>query len=187
MAGRMGWWFAVGWLGLAGLSCLLVASRMDVAALKGQLALLVRHEQALREELSRRPPSPVNDEASLDYLQWQFVVKEQVAQAGRRLRERLAKVPSLKKDRALAALLHDQLGLNETLAADFGAAIREYEEALRLDPTDADSCYNLGLLYSTYHQDPRKAAAYYKRYLRLAPADSAKAREVEDRVRILDR
>jgi tetratricopeptide (TPR) repeat protein len=44
-----------------------------------------------------------------------------------------------------------------------------YLNALRIDPTDADSHYNLGILYDEQFHDRRRAAVRYRRYLTLRP------------------
>ncbi|OGV66892.1 MAG: hypothetical protein A2283_23065 [Lentisphaerae bacterium RIFOXYA12_FULL_48_11] len=49
-------------------------------------------------------------------------------------------------------------------------AEREYLHALRLDPTDADVHYNLGILYDENLNDKTRAAMHYRRYLKLRPS-----------------
>lgn len=51
-------------------------------------------------------------------------------------------------------------------------AEREYLHALRLDPTDADVHYNLGILYDENLNDKTRAAMHYRRYLKLRPSGS---------------
>ena len=51
-------------------------------------------------------------------------------------------------------------------------AEREYLHALRIDPTDADVHYNLGILYDESFHDKQKAAMHYRRYLKLRPSGS---------------
>jgi tetratricopeptide (TPR) repeat protein len=48
-------------------------------------------------------------------------------------------------------------------------AEQEYLRALRIDPGDADSHYNLGILYDEQLADKRRAAMHYRRYLKLRP------------------
>lgn len=48
-------------------------------------------------------------------------------------------------------------------------AEREYLNVLKLDPTDADTHYNLGILYEDHLKDDRKAAMHYQRYIKLNP------------------
>ncbi len=120
-------------------------------------------------------------ESALDYLQWQFVLKEQVSQAGERLAENIKLAQKLKNNKELNGLLYYNLGLNYSLAMDFESAIRAYEEALRFNPNDFQSCYNLGVLYSTCRKDVATAVKYYERYLKLAPFNSL-AEEVQARI-----
>lgn len=51
----------------------------------------------------------------------------------------------------------------------FEDAEQEYLKALNYDPTDADTHYNLGILYDDELNDKRMAALHYKRYLKLNP------------------
>jgi tetratricopeptide (TPR) repeat protein len=48
----------------------------------------------------------------------------------------------------------------------------EYLKALRLDPTDADIHYNLGILYDQDLKKTRKAAMHYRRYITLSPSST---------------
>lgn len=48
-------------------------------------------------------------------------------------------------------------------------AEEEYLRALKVDPTDAESHYNLALLYDEEFHDQRQAAMHYRRYLKLRP------------------
>ncbi|MDD4869240.1 MAG: tetratricopeptide repeat protein [Kiritimatiellae bacterium] len=54
----------------------------------------------------------------------------------------------------------------------FRDAEREYLHALRIDPTDADVHYNLGILYDENLNDKPRAAMHYRRYLKLRPNGS---------------
>ena len=44
-----------------------------------------------------------------------------------------------------------------------------YLKALKLEPKNARTCYNLGVLYGDYLKNYRKASKYYRRYIQLAP------------------
>jgi len=48
-------------------------------------------------------------------------------------------------------------------------AEKEYLRALRVDPTDSDSHYNLAILYEESFDDRGKATVHYRAYLKLAP------------------
>ncbi|MDD5730860.1 MAG: tetratricopeptide repeat protein, partial [Candidatus Omnitrophica bacterium] len=50
---------------------------------------------------------------------------------------------------------------------------------LEIKPDDADSLYNLGVIYGEYLNDRKKAIMYFRKYLTLAPndADTEKVRK----------
>lgn len=48
-------------------------------------------------------------------------------------------------------------------------AEREYLRALEIDPSDAESHFNLGVLYEQSFKDKQKAARHYRKYLELCP------------------
>jgi tetratricopeptide (TPR) repeat protein len=60
----------------------------------------------------------------------------------------------------------------------FAEAEHEYLQALRLDPSDADIHYNLGILYDDELGQREKAILHYRRYLQLNPhgADADRVR-----------
>lgn len=65
--------------------------------------------------------------------------------------------------------MHYNMALVYAKEGKFRDAEREYLRALRLDPTDAESHYNLGILYDDEFNDKRRAAMHYRRYLKLNP------------------
>jgi len=52
---------------------------------------------------------------------------------------------------------------------NYKEAVREYNEALGLDPSHADIHYNLGVIYDDELDDNERAAHHYRIYLRLRP------------------
>lgn len=124
------------------------------------------------------------EEDALNYIKWRFVLKDQVDEARKRLNARTAEISNMKKDKDSAGLTYYTLGLSCVLASDFDSAIASFEEALKYDPKDSASFYNLGLLYSAYRKNAAKAVEYYKKYLELVPK-SAKSDEVRDRIKDL--
>lgn len=48
-------------------------------------------------------------------------------------------------------------------------AEREYLRALEIDPSDAESHFNIGILYEQAFKDKYKAARHYRKYLQLCP------------------
>jgi len=70
--------------------------------------------------------------------------------------------------------VHYNMGVVFANRGQFREAEREYLRALRLDPADADTHYNLGVLYDQNLKKYRKAISHYRRYLKLRPeADDA--------------
>jgi tetratricopeptide (TPR) repeat protein len=62
-----------------------------------------------------------------------------------------------------------QSALTFTDQGKYAAAEAAYRALLRLDPSDADAHYNLGLLYDEQLRDPEKALTHLRRYLELNP------------------
>jgi tetratricopeptide (TPR) repeat protein len=154
----------------------------SLKAMENKLFVITMKDEKDRESNLAKNRS-LEDE-TLRYLQWQFVLKDQVSESGRRLLNQIAAIKELEKNRELGNLLYYNLGLNYTLALDFNSAVGAYEKAAQIKPDDANSCYNLGLLYSV-RKDNSQAVKWYKKFLALSPA-SPKAREVEDRVKAME-
>ena len=167
---------------------LFIGSHMQNARLEESLSLAEQTLKSAYEEMNDYRQVKNREEKleqkSLDYLEWQFVLKEQVSDARGRLSTQINKIRGVKKDKALVNLLYYTLGLSDTLATDFNAAVQSFEEAVKFDPKDAESYYNLGLLSSVSRQNRHKAVMYYKKYLELAP-EGPKSREVKERIGIL--
>ncbi len=166
------------WIVAAVMGFIFVKVRLENIKLKNTAAVLEKSIGYLDQNLKKYRETWEEEEryekGALDYLQWQFALRDQVNQANQRIRAQIRKMSDLRKDKALISLLYYNLGLSFTLSVDFGQAIAAFEEALKYDPRDADSCYNLGLLHSAYTRDNNKALRYYKRYLEYAPEGSKK-------------
>lgn len=185
MAVLVATWFLVAVLGFAFMNARMqnIKLKKSVAVLEQSLGYL---DQNLKKYQDSRKEEEQYEKGVLDYIQWQFALRDQVVQANQRLKEQIKKISDLKKDKALINLLYYNLGLSFTLSVDFGQAISSFDEALKYNPRDADSCYNLGLLHSTYTRDIGKALKYYKRYLELAPEGTRKE-EVKQRIGTLEK
>ncbi len=89
--------------------------------------------------------------------------------------ERVAEVLESAREDVLRASDREKLDMHYNMAAvyaregKFSEAEQEYLHALRLDPTDADVHYNLGILYDDELKSPAKAVVHYRRYLKLSP------------------
>jgi tetratricopeptide (TPR) repeat protein len=116
---------------------------------------------------------------SLDFLGWKMILTDELREANERLSGAVRATNDLKIRKDLANLLYYALGLTYTAGSDLGAAKHYFDQALLCDPQDAESCYNLGLLYafSGSGSDYEKAAEYYKKYLSMVP-NGKRAEEV---------
>lgn len=77
-----------------------------------------------------------------------------------------------------ALKFHYNLGLSYDHSRDYKKACKEYMEALKIAPDDADSHYNLAVVYDDHLKDKKKAIEHYERYLKLRPA-SRDAEKIE--------
>lgn len=113
------------------------------------------------------------DERNLD-LQ---TLKEELDRREHRLAkaERVAEVLEKARTEVMQAGDREKLNMHYNMAAvyaregKFADAENEYLQALRIDPTDADVHYNLGILYDDEMKEPEKATVHYRRYLQLNP------------------
>jgi tetratricopeptide (TPR) repeat protein len=89
--------------------------------------------------------------------------------------ERVAEVLESAREDVLHDSDKEKLDMHYNMAAVYAregkyeAAEQEYLHALRLNPTDADVHYNLGILYDDELKSSTKAAVHYRRYLKLNP------------------
>ena len=65
--------------------------------------------------------------------------------------------------------LHYNLGVTAYKSRKIRKATREFRIALEKNPLDADSNYNLAIIYDVVRKDRPKAIEHYKRYLELNP------------------
>jgi tetratricopeptide (TPR) repeat protein len=178
--------FIVSWCALAAFSFLYIGAKARYEAAK-KTCVALQQKFSVLDKQTRSPSSAENLQSgkqSLDFLEWQFVLRDQVSEAKANLSDRIARLKDTDKDKDLLALLYYNLGLNYTLAVDYPRAITAFEEALKLDPKDSASAYNLGLLYSVYQKDADKAVKYYRKYLELSPSTS-KVGDVKQRIALL--
>lgn len=175
------------WFAAALFAFLFISARVENAKLKNFVAVYQRQLASLKSTTNEyerlKSESAKWRRDSADYLNWQFVLKDQVALSGVKLLNAIGKIPNLKKDKELAGILYYNLGLGYVMVMDFDSAIKAFQMAVSIK-NDADSFYNLGLLYTTYKNNPRQAIKYYEKFLMLAP-DSHKVEEVKDRIAAL--
>ena len=89
--------------------------------------------------------------------------------------ERVAEVLERTRSEVEQAQRKQRLNMHYNMAAVYARDGRyteaeyEYLQALRLDPSDADIHFNLGILYDDELGQPEKAILHYRRYLQLNP------------------
>jgi len=177
--------FAVSWIAAIIFASLFIKEAVENAQysrlaemVKQRFDTFGKEDKQSEAQLSQKS---MQEDSAMNFIQWQFVLKDQIGNANSRLQEEINKSKGLKKDKALAGFLYYNLGLGKTLALDFRPAISAFEEAVLLNPKDAHSFYNLGLLYSTYGQNPKQAVRCYQKYLELFP-DSPDKEEIKNRI-----
>ena len=89
---------------------LFIGSHMQNARLEESLSLAEQTLKSAYEEMNDyrqvKNREETLEQKSLDYLEWQFVLKEQVSDARGRLSTQINKIRGVKKDKALVNLLY---------------------------------------------------------------------------------
>lgn len=78
-------------------------------------------------------------------------------------------VTTMPANRFQEARFHYNCGVFAYKSKKWRSAMREFRRALEKDPLDADSHYNLAVIYDVVKKDRLKAIEHYKRYLELNP------------------
>ena len=92
---------------------------------------------------------------------------------------------TIEKERSL---YHYDLGVAYAKAGFMRDSMREYEEAIKSDGTNADAHYNLALMYKNVEANYNRAALHFRRYLELRPdaEDAVWVQETINRMYDLD-
>lgn len=165
-----------------------IAAEASQAADQSRLRELEAELQILKRGIERVPGL----QQELSGLRETVALKDRDLEARKRDLETLRlemdkREQRLIKDERMAALLEksraevkavskkEERDLHYNMAAVYSRegrhrdAEQAYLKALRADPTDAGSHYNLGILYEDVLEDKGKAAMHYRAYLKLAP------------------
>ena len=181
--------FIISWLALALFALLYVAARAQNSKLSNLLFVSQQNINSSRSDMEdyvRLKQERDNwEKSALNYIQWQFVLKQELSLSSAKISSEISKRKDLRKEKDLAVLLYNNLGLAYTTALDFDSAIRAFEQAVSFKSNEPDSYYCLGLLYSVYHNN-HKAIKNYTRFLELSPK-SPQAAEVRERIKALER
>lgn len=178
----------ISWVAAALFAFLFIAGRIENVKLKNSLAIerqkMASFKGSMDEYQRLKTEKEKWDSATVDYLDWQFVLKDQVKLASVKVLVAINDIENIKRNKALANLLYYNLGLAYMMAVDFDSAIKYFKIATDLKSTDADSWYNLGLLYSTFKNNRSEAQKCYNKFLALSP-DSSRAGDVKARIEAL--
>ena len=77
------------------------------------------------------------------------------------------------------ATMHYNLAVILTEQQNYPAAVVEYQKVLEIRPNDADSHYNLAVIYDDYLKDNDHALEHYRQYVKAAP-DAPEAQKVRE-------
>jgi tetratricopeptide (TPR) repeat protein len=156
--------------------------RKHISTCRTQAVLLEKIAQTAQDSLGSLKASYSKTEAeALEYLQWQFVLKDQLAGMNDFIKIRLNRIQPAAEQPILKNILYYSLGANYMLVNDFEAAIQAFKKAVKFNDKDAWSYYNLGLLYSAYKNNASAAVTCYKKFLEFNP-NGPKAQEVKERI-----
>ncbi|MCE9613188.1 MAG: hypothetical protein K8T26_02875 [Lentisphaerae bacterium] len=149
------------------------------AKLQGTIDKLVQRVPAMEKELAALRDSVgikdrdlVTKDRDLESLRLEMEKREQRLIKAERMNALMEKT----REEVKQVSKKEQRDLYYNMAAVYSKEARyqdaeqAYLSALRVDPTDAGSHYNLGILYEDVLGDKRKAVMHYRAYLKLAPS-----------------
>jgi len=181
--------FIASWVGMAVLGVFSVSLKIQNLWLKDVIKTseysFVATNELLNEYKISRLKEKASAEKAVEYFEWQLVLKEQVKSAGNRLSNFIKLTAAEKNKKELVNLLYYNFGLNNMMILDFNGAAKSFEAALKYNPKDALSYYNLALLHSVYFKNLPKAIGYYNQYLKIIP-DGAQKDLIKERVKELN-
>ena len=136
----------------------------QVEALEQQITALTQERQDLTNRLLQRDEDLQSLKVELERREHRLAKAERVADVLEKARTEVLRAGDNEK-------LNMHYNMASVYARDgkFAEAENEYLQALRIDPTDADVHYNLGILYDDEMKQPEKAMVHYRRYLQLNP------------------
>jgi tetratricopeptide (TPR) repeat protein len=141
---------------------------------KELIAALARRLLATEQELKQKDQELAALKGELDRREQRLQKVERLAVLLARTRKEVQGA-----DEKERSDLHYNMAVVYAGKGQYEDAEREYLNALRTDPTDADAHFNLGILYEEIFKNKDKAAMHYRRFLKLRP-DSPDAIQVRE-------
>lgn len=167
--------------------------RAEIDTLRSRLGMAEEEKRKGEEEkelLAQAERSPVGQkdaqrlrkiqEEKRELEKSQEVLEKEIAALRRQIRHLPRHTADLARQHDLLlkenADMHYNLGVFYSKKAQYPQAVKEFEQALKMRPNDADANFNLGTLYAQRLQDRPKAIAYFQRFLELNPRSKEAAR-----------
>jgi len=145
-----------------------------------RLPAMEKELETLRASLARRDKDLESTRAELDLREARLAKSERMVSTLAKAKEEVKQVGEKEKRD-----MHYNMAGVYAREGRMREAEQEYLRALQIDPNDADSHYNLGILYDDEFKDVRRARIHYRRYLMLRP-DSPDADTVKNWLMKLD-
>jgi len=122
-----------------------------------------------KEEVEQQYKELMGDYQNLknnyDQLTQRYKVTEEAKDRHETLTSRYAELPQEN------TVLRYNLGVMYAQKQEYDKAVKEFQKVLELKPDDAESHYNLGVIFSEQLNDRKKAILHFRKYLALAPHD----------------
>lgn len=132
---------------------------------------LERELSAAKEEAASKGAALSEKERSIEALKTELLRREQRVIKAEKMMAILEQARSevQKSSKTEKRDMHFNMAVVYAKEGKFREAELEYLRALEVDPTDAGTHYNLGILYDDQLNEKQKAALHYRRYLKLSP------------------
>ncbi|MBA4389193.1 MAG: hypothetical protein C0404_14565 [Verrucomicrobia bacterium] len=143
----------------------------SVQKLVDQLPALEKELTRLKTDAEQKEAELVAKQKDLETLKSELKLREQRLVKA----EKMSRIMEKAREEILQASdsekrdMHYNMGVVYAKEGRHEDAEKEYLQALRIDPTDAASHYNLGVLYDDVFRDKKRAAMHYRRYMKLSP------------------
>ncbi|MFA6216218.1 MAG: tetratricopeptide repeat protein [Candidatus Omnitrophota bacterium] len=125
----------------------------------------VKNKEEVEKQYKELMADYQNLKNNYDQLTQRFKVTEEAKERHQTLTTRYAELPEEN------TVLRYNLGVMYAQKQEYTKAIKEFEKVLELKPDDAESHYNLGVIFGEQLNNRKKAIFHFRKYLALAPND----------------